>query len=220
MATLLLPGCSGDLSALDPAGPAAQSIARLWWIMLFGSIVLFSLVIGLFFCTLYLPRFGRTLSPSGWIIFGGLVLPIPILVALLIYAFLEGNRLLPEYKSDDSAIRIEARARQWMWEFYYLDFPGTPSTVNILHIPAQRPIDITAISEDVIHSFWVPRLGGKVDAIPGHVTKIRLKADQSGSFGGVCAEFCGPGHTTMHFAVIAHDPNEYPVILGNTAEPQ
>ena len=72
-------------------------------------------------------------------------------------------------------------------------------------------------SEDVIHAFWIPRLGGKIDAVPGHVTHIRLRADAPGVYGGICAEFCGTDHAAMFFRVEAHPPERYAEVLARLA---
>jgi cytochrome c oxidase subunit II len=206
---VFLGGCAGPASALDPAGPVAASIAQLWWVMLAGSTLLFALVLGLFGLTMLRPGFGARVSPRGWIVSGGLLMPIPVLTLLTYYALFQGERLLPSDEDGIAPVRIEARARQWEWEFRYLDEDGVPSTLNVLHIPVDLPIDIITASEDVIHSFWVPRLGGKVDATPGHAARVRLFADRAGVFGGVCAEYCGRGHSHMRFRVEAHEPDDF-----------
>jgi cytochrome c oxidase subunit II len=177
--------------------------------MLAGSALLFTLVLGLFAMTMLRPGFGAGVSPRGWIVSGGLLMPIPVLTLLTYYALFQGERLLPTDEGGIAPIRIEARARQWEWEFRYLDAAGTPATVDVLHIPVDRPIDVITTSEDVIHSFWVPRLGGKVDATPGHSARVRLIADRTGVFWGVCAEYCGRGHSVMRFRVEAHDPDDF-----------
>jgi cytochrome c oxidase subunit 2 len=79
----------------------------------------------------------------------------------------------------------------------------------IVHIPAGEPVDFHITSRDVIHSFWIPRLGGKMDAIPGRINILRLQADAPGIYRGVCAEFCGVGHALMPFEVHAHDASEF-----------
>ncbi len=76
---------------------------------------------------------------------------------------------------------------------------------DVLEIPAGRNVEVFVTSADVIHSFWVPRLGGKIDAIPGSRNRILLRADAPGRYGGVCAEFCGTGHSAMAFSVLVHD---------------
>ena len=212
-----LAGCSGDLSTLSPAGPVAASVARLWWVMAAGALVLFILVMALFLLTMLRPGFGRSVAPRTWIVLGGLVLPIPVLVPLLAYAFAQGERLLLVGSAAGNPVRIEARSRMWQWEFIYLDHSGTPSTLDTLHIPAGVPVEIVATSEDVIHSFWVPRLAGKVDATPGHAARLRLLADMPGVYHGACAEFCGSGHTAMLFTVRAHAPEDFVRVVEEAA---
>jgi cytochrome c oxidase subunit II len=214
---LLLPalgGCAGDVSALDPAGPVARTVASLWWIMLAASVVLFALVMGLFALAMLRPGFAGRLSVRNWILWGGLLMPVPILAVLTYTSLFQGERILRLDEAGEAPIRIEARGRRWQWEFRYLDAPGAEPTIDVLHIPAGRPVDLLLVSEDVIHSFWVPRLGGKLDAVPGHVNRLRLLADRPGAFGGVCAEFCGEGHAGMRFRVEAHEEAAWQARLG------
>lgn len=217
LGALALAGCSGDLSALDPAGPAARDIARLWWAMLAGSVVLFLLVMGLFALVMLRPEAGRRWSPRTWIVGGGIIMPVPILFVLVVFAFAQGEQHLP-WRGEHNPVRIEARAHMWFWEFHYLDYPEVEPTVDVLHIPANYDVDVIATSDNVIHGFWVPRLGGKIDATPGHETLVRLYADRTGSFGGICAEYCGTGHAGMTFRVEAHTPAEFRAALGLAGE--
>lgn len=216
--TVALTGCSGDLSTLDPAGPASASIAHLWWIMLCGSALLFALVIGLFFTSTMTRRFSG-IPASRWIVWGGLVLPIPVLTGLLFAAFLQGETLFGA-RAETPAKVIHVEASMWNWDIRYGHAESDPKSRNVLHIPAGETVEIALSSLDVIHSFWVPRLAGKIDAIPGHETRIRLKADRPGTFGGICAEYCGVGHSQMTFSVIAHEPAEYERILQNLPDTQ
>lgn len=211
----LLCGCTGDVSALDPAGPAAASIARLWWVMLAASVPLFLLVVGLFLILFFKPEFGRGLSPRSWILAGGLGLPIPILFALTFYAFWEGEYLLRGGASEPvDLVRVEATGTRWQWQFRYPEMSGNPVTVGVLHIPAGRTIEVAVESDDVIHSFWIPRLAGKIDAVPGHTNYLRLRADRPGRYGGQCAEYCGVGHAGMNFEVRAHAAEDYATAIG------
>ena len=99
------------------------------------------------------------------------------------------------------ALRVKVIGHQWWWEFQYPDIGVT--TASDLHLPAGRPVSLEIVSTDVIHSFWVPQLGGKRDAIPGSVTRITLTADTPGEYYGQCAEFCGASHANMrHLAVV------------------
>lgn len=177
--------------------------------MFAGGAVLFALVMGLFALTMYRPGFGAGVSPKGWIIAGGLVMPIPILTVLTFYAMLQGERLIALGDDGPPPLRVEAHARMWEWEFRYPDQVDAAASINVLHIPVGRAVEVVTTSEDVIHSFWAPRLGGKIDAIPGHATRIRILADQAGTFGGVCAEYCGTGHSAMRFQVEAHAEEDF-----------
>jgi cytochrome c oxidase subunit 2 len=149
---------------------------------------------------------GGGLAPRPMIVWGGLVFPALVLTALVAAAFLLGERALPR----GDALRIEAVSRQFSWEFRY---PNGASTRDLLHIPAGRPVEFAVTSEDVVHAFWIPRLGGKIDAIPGHRNLVRLSADRPGRYRGICAEFCGDGHAVMRFSVEAHAPAEYEAVL-------
>lgn len=205
----MLAGCSGPLSTLDPAGPSAGAIAELWWVMLIGGCLLFVGVMGLLLWTFLKPGAAAATSPNLWLIGGGLVLPAIVLTPLLIYVLFTGERLLAHPGAGD-VLRIDARARQWEWSFTYPDADnGARASRNVLHIPAGRPVDVRVTSADVIHSFWVPRLGGKIDAVPGHINVIRLSASQPGTYHGVSAEFSGTGYTNMQFTVEAHPGVSY-----------
>lgn len=202
-------GCSGPLSTLDPAGPAAATIAGLWWAMLVGATALLGLVMALLLWTFLRPGAGRRTSANLWLAGGGLVLPALVLTPLLVGGLWAGERLLA-HPGTVGVLRIELTARQWQWDFVYPDaVDGPAASTNVLHIPAGRTVDVHVTSADVIHSFWVPRLAGKIDAIPGHVNVVRLSADQAGVFRGVCAEFCGTAHAHMAFTVEAHPQDEY-----------
>lgn len=214
MATLPLSGCGGNLSTLDPAGPAAAAIALLWWIMLAGAAVILLLVMAAFAWS-FRPGARRVLTPRFMIVGCGVVFSSIVLTLLVGTAFVLGERLLP-HPREPRPLVIEVVARQWQWEFRYPE-AGDLSTLDRLHIPAGRDIDFTVVSEDVIHSFWIPRLGGKIDAIPGHTNRVRLHADRAGTYGGVCAEFCGLDHTGMRFTVIAHEAEDYAAALERAA---
>ena len=112
-------------------------------------------------------------------------------------------------------LAVQANGRMWVWEFSYPSVEGPSLTTNVLHIPAGEIVDVRVTSSDVIHSFWSPRLAGKIDAVPGHENVVRLTAERPGTYRGVCAEFCGVGHTQMHFTVIAHPPEEYEQALAD-----
>jgi cytochrome c oxidase subunit 2 len=201
----LLAACSGPLSTLDPAGPAAGAVATLWWIMFWGAAALFVMVGALYALAWYRPTLLARFSVGQWLVGGGLVMPSVVLVGLVAAAFVLGERMIPR-PLEEPPLRVYAQAYQWDWRFGYDDSDATTSE---LHIPAGQPVDVVVTTQDVIHSFWVPRLAGKIDAIPGHENVLRIEADRPGSYRGICAEFCGNGHTTMRFTVIAHAAEDY-----------
>lgn len=182
--------------------------------MLAGATGLFALVVVVFVLVIRRPGWGSGVSPARWIVLGGLVLPAVVLVPLVAYALIAGERMLP--LPGFAAPRIEAEGRQWSWTFRYPDH-GAVTTRDVLHLPAGVAVDIAVSSRDVIHSFWVPRVAGKIDAVPGHINVLRLRADEPGRYEGRCSEFCGLGHTTMRFAVIVHRADEFAAALRQAA---
>lgn len=207
---LLLPACSGRYSILDPAGPSAHSVAWIWW----GMLVVAALVL-LAVCLLWLIAIRRRTpdyseaeaqrSQNRWIWWGGIGLPVVSMTVLLAFGIPAGHKMLPW--PDDDALQIEVHAQQWYWEVSYPQH-GIELTDEI-HIPVDTPVDFHVTSADVIHAFWVPRLGGKIDAIPGRTNVVRLRADAAGNYGGQCAEYCGQAHAFMHFEVVAHSAAEF-----------
>lgn len=209
---VLLAGCGGPYSILDPAGPSAHLVARLWWGM-FGFLTLVLLVV----VTLWLhamrrepgehdERHVRRIS-NRWIIAGGLVLPLATIVLLLGFGIPIGHRMLPLPPADGEALQVHVTGHQWHWVVRH---PGAGiERVDEMHIPAGMPVDVVLESADVIHSFWVPRLAGKVDLIPGHTNVLRIQADVPGIYRGQCAEFCGAGHAHMQLVVHVLEPAAY-----------
>jgi cytochrome c oxidase subunit 2 len=152
-------------------------------------------------------------SPARWIVLGGLCLPAIILTPLVAHALMTGEELLPGRAA--SPMRIEAEAQQWKWTFRYPALEGA-ETVGVLHLPAGVPVDIVVTSRDVIHAFWIPRLAGKIDAVPGHTNVLRVQAAAPGRYQGLCNQFCGMGHSTMHFDVIVYPAAEFSASLAGS----
>lgn len=200
-------GCSaGRLSTLDAAGPAARNIAQVWSVMAWGAAAILLLMIVLTVYAASRTPDRRQPAPTTLLLIGGgLVFPGVVLLALLAYGWNAGDEQLPR-RAESDVYRVEVRAHQWWWEIIYPQAQNGPLyAVNHIHVPAGRPVYVTVTSVDVIHSFWIPRLGGKIDAIPGRINTIRLQAPESGIYDGVCAEFCGAGHAHMPLKVQAHD---------------
>ncbi|MGK9054258.1 cytochrome c oxidase subunit II [Neorhizobium petrolearium] len=145
-----------------------------------------------------------------WIVGLGICFSISILAALLAYGLVVGERLLP--RPAENVVSVTAVGRQWDWSFTYADLPGR-TTERVLHIPAGRPVDVSITTTDVIHSFWVPRLAGKLDAIPGHRNVLRIEASEPGEYAGVSSEFNGKGYHGHYFSVVAHDAEGWSAFL-------
>jgi cytochrome c oxidase subunit 2 len=200
------------LSTLDTGGPAAESIATLWWIMLAGAVLLFILVMVIYALVMLRPGWGARISPARWIVLGGLCLPAIVLTPLVAYALIAGERLLPLRAAEP--VRIEAEARQWIWTFRYPGYGGI-TTEGVLHLPAGVPVDVAVTSLDVIHAFWIPRLAGKIDAVPGHTNLLRVQADLPSSYQGLCNQFCGEGHSGMRFDVVVHPAADFATAIAS-----
>jgi cytochrome c oxidase subunit 2 len=207
LAGLGLGGCAGPLSTLDPAGPAASDVADIWWVMFTGAVVILAGVMAAFL--LSFGRGGRAVPKNLMLIGGGLVFPVVVLTLLLGWALFRGEHLLARAPAGMPV--VHAHAVRFGWEFRYP--AANLTTMNILHVPAGEPFQVRVTSADVIHSFWVPRLGGKIDAVPGKTNRIVLAADAPGTYAGTCAEYCGVGHAHMNFQVRAHPPADYETAL-------
>jgi cytochrome c oxidase subunit 2 len=202
-AVLALAGCTGPFSTLEPGGPAAARIAELWWVMLTGAAALFALVMLLLAVAFMRPEAGRGMPERVWLVGFGLALPGVVLLPLTVYGLVRGEMLFAT--GSEGVIEANALARQWEWVFTYPRPDGPPvRSFNTLHIPAGRPVQLTITSADVVHSFWIPRLAGKMDAIPGHLNVLQVVADEPGIYRGRCAEFCGLAHTEMQISIHAH----------------
>lgn len=207
-------GCAGPLSALEPAGPAGAAVDRLWNVMLVASAILFGATMVLLALAWFRSRWLVRVPDGVWLAVGGVAVPVAVLTPLAVYGFVIGERHFARPGQPD--LTVEAIAYQWAWEFAYPDAEGV-RTAGVLHIPAGARIDVRLNSRDVIHSFWVPRLAGKMDVIPGHTNILRIVADRPGVYRGVCTEYCGPGHASMEFAVEAHEPAAYAEALRQAA---
>lgn len=210
---------------LDPAGPSASAIAAVWWWMLGVAAVVLLGVVGVWLLAIRRAR-GRLALPAHddamrssqrWIVGGGILLPSLTITALLVWGSPAGLHQVPwpaDVGQGAAPLRVDATGQQWWWSLHY---PGSGVRLrNELRLPVGRPVDIHVGSADVIHSFWVPRLGGKIDAIPGRTNVVRLQADQAGRFRGQCAEFCGQDHAHMVMTVIAMPAAEFDAWLAST----
>lgn len=197
--------------SLDPKGPAAEAMADLYWLMLGLGTAVFVLFAVLLLLGLFRRRrTGETTqdqqpSEKRWIVAGGVVMPLVVLVVVF-GATVAAMRALPD-EDQPGALVIEVTGHQWYFEVTYPEEGIT--TVGELHLPVGRPVEFHLTSADVIHSFWVPELGGKTDMLPDGVNVLVLVADEPGEWRTQCAEFCGLEHATMRVTVVAESPRDF-----------
>ncbi len=207
-------------AALDPAGPFAGPLNTLSWVLFaMGGAVLLVVLIALG-VALFGPRRWRTkLGGAKLIWIGGLAFPVVVLSALLLYGLGLTSHLTQD--PEPGEMRVRVTGEMWWWRVAYLDGEGREAfqDANEIHIPTGRTVAIELESADVIHSFWVPRLSGKVDMIPGRRNILRFQADEPGAYGGQCAEYCGGPHALMGMVVVAHEPAEYAAWLRRQSAP-
>ena len=199
--------------SLDPQSPSAEAIADLWWFMLALGTVVFVLVMVLLAVGLFRRRatdaegWGRPSRRflARWVIGGGVVLPLVGVLAVFVATVLT-MRAIPSTAPADALV-IEVVGSQWEWEIRYPE-QGI-STVNELHLPVGRPVALELTSADVIHSFWVPPLGGKRDLLPDGTNTLVLEASEPGRHLSHCAEFCGLLHAEHQLVVVAEPPEQF-----------
>lgn len=200
-AALLLEGCTGPQSTLSPAGEGAENVATLFWWMLGGLTVIWIAVVLL---TVWAKRARENPNrrrQARLLILGGAIAPAVVLCGLLIY----GLALIPGLTAPppQGTLRIHIFGEQWWWRVRY-EPPGGEAfeLANEIHLPVGEKVEFLLHSTNVIHSFWIPSLGGKMDMIPGRVNRLVLHPSRTGVYRGVCAEYCGTAHAKMSFHAI------------------
>jgi cytochrome c oxidase subunit II len=215
---LVLAACTQeyDYNSLAPAGPVADKQAELYTLVFWIAAGVFVLVEGALVFALYRFRrrsaddtpkqiHGNTRLEIAWTIVPALLLAgvaVPTLGTIFDLSGCPGG-----------SEQIEVVGHQWWWEVNYTEHEVTTS--NEIHIPTDEPVCITLASDDVIHSFWVPRLAGKQDMVPGRTIELQLVADEPGVYHGECAEYCGLSHGIMLFQVVAEEPADFDAWLAN-----
>jgi cytochrome c oxidase subunit 2 len=204
---------------VDPQGPLARSIADLYWLMFGAAVVVLAIVVGALVVAGIRFRerpghqarqyHGNNLLELIWT-----VVPTLMVISFSVLSF---QRLtLVNDVDSGAAMTIKAEGKQWVWSFQYPNDPafklsdGTYlKAAEEVHIPAGQKVKIELSSVDVIHSFYIPKLGGQKDAVPGRATEMWIQADRPGTYAGQCVEFCGTGHADMLITVVAQNPADY-----------
>lgn len=217
-----LAGCAEQQSALHPYGPHAEAIARIFWFFVAVCTTVWVLVmLALAYGTLR----RRPLLPAPpdpllvdpgherratLVITGAIAITVLILGVFTTISYV-GERSAAHAAATGDALSVKLTGNQWWWNVQY-DDPDpsrTLTSANEIHVPVGRPVKVKLAAADVIHSFWVPSLAGKLDLIPGRENEITFIAQRPGVYRGQCAEFCGWQHAHMAVLVIAHAPDEF-----------
>jgi cytochrome c oxidase subunit 2 len=240
---LLAVGCdsSNNQSTFDTAGPVARSQLTLFYWIFWTAVLVFIVVEGiLIYAAIKFRRkpgdpdpeqtHGNTPLEIGWTVAPALILAV-VAVPTVTTIFDNANSpdpismtkdgLCPTETSGAAASCIDVVGHQWWWEFRYPHPDGSDAKMvasNELHIPVDEVINISLNSKDVLHSFWIPKIAGKVDLVPNHPNQMWILAEEPGEYYGQCAEFCGVAHSNMRFRVIAHPQEEFDAWL--TAQAQ
>jgi cytochrome c oxidase subunit 2 len=201
-----------EAGSFDPQGPVAEAMADLWWLMFWLGVAVFAVVAAVLVLGLFRRR--QTAADPGraepgrfgrWLVVGGVVGPMVVLIIVFV-ATVQAMRFVPT-SAPPEALVIEVVGRQWSWEARYPE-QGVIAT-NELHIPVGRRVNLQLRSVDVIHSFWVPELGGKMDLLPERTNTLVLQADRPGVHRSRCAEFCGLRHTDHRLVVVAEPQAQF-----------
>jgi cytochrome c oxidase subunit 2 len=197
-------------SALHPAGPHAEAVASLSWLLFYAAAAILVIVVALAAYALWAPPERRAwIADRRFVVAAGIVFPITALAALLAYTLAVARSIVSS--AEPPAVRIEVIGHQWWWRVHYLNERGEVDfeTANEIRFPTGTAVEIALKSADVIHSFWVPNLAGKLDMIPGRVNRLRVHAARPGVYRGQCAEYCGGPHAKMAFYAVAEEPQAF-----------
>lgn len=215
---MLLAGCAGEQTALNPAGLQAKRIGSLFWIYTGIGTTVYVLIAIVLLVALYRRKRKSDTEPekpdqraerglrSAVLVSIGVTVVILFVLVFLEYLTVRRIHAMP---SDPLAIQVTGH--RWWWEVQYeTPIPSERvTTANEIHVPIGRPVQVKLISQDVNHSLWIPNLHGKKDLIPGHPTSQWFIASRPGTYYGQCAEFCGYQHAKMRLVVVAEPEEEF-----------
>lgn len=219
IAAAMSSACEGPQSALTPAGRDAESLADLFWNMAAGALLVWIVVIGLAAYIIYFRKaeYSRR-GANALILGGGVALPTLVLAGLLVYSLSTLPKVLA--LPPPGGLIISVSGEQWWWRVrYLLPEGGAIDLANEIRLPVGERIELQLESPDVIHSFWVPSLAGKIDMIPGRINRLALEPTRTGTFRGACAEYCGASHAFMSFDVVVLEQTDFAAWLRGQQQP-
>ena len=220
---VLLAACSDTKqNVLDPQGQVARDEDRLWDIVfpIAGFFFFLVMILSLLIIMRFRDRgdgrapkqvHGNTLLEAGWT-----AVPAAILLVVGILTVATVIDINKKAVGDD-VLEVTVTGHQWWWEYEYPDRKLT--TANELHIPVGTKVNLTLESDDVIHSFWPPKLAGKVDVVPGRKNHMVIEADEPGLFYGACTEYCGLSHANMRIRVVAQEKDDFEQWVNDQLQP-
>ena len=211
VASTILSACANSPNILDPKGPSALKESNIAWMVFIICFVIFIGVTSVLLYSVFKFR-ARPDMPEPRQLHGNTKLEIawtvaPTVVLFIILAVTISTMFALAQPKDPNTITVKAIGHQWWWEFQYNN--GTVVTADEMHVPLNTVVHIDLVSDNVIHSFWVPQLTGKTDVIPGHNNTMWLEANTVGNYRGECTEFCGTQHAHMDFVVVAQTASDY-----------
>jgi cytochrome c oxidase subunit 2 len=214
----LLAGCieqDNEQTALDPKGESARKILDLTAPFFWIAVVI---GIGVIAATVVLalkfrekpgePRNPKQIHGNSTLEISWTIVPALILAVMGVFTVSSIFDLSEEPTGPD-VVNIDVVGKQWWWEYTYTDEDAGFITANEMHIPVDTEVYLTLTAEDVIHSFWVPNLAGKKDAVPGRTSYLKISGDTVGEYHGQCAEYCGLSHARMGLKVIVETKEDY-----------
>ena len=219
---LLGSACGGDAGPQDfltPEGPVAERADGLWDITFAIAVIIFVIVEAVLVFTIV--KFRRRPGREAAQFHGNTKVEV---VLTLIPTLILAGLAVPTVKAiadlaerPKDALEVTVLAKQFWWQYTYTDEDVV--TANEMHVPTGQPVFLTLEGEDVIHSFWIPKLTGKQDVVPGRVNHMQFIADEPGTYWGQCTEYCGLSHANMRLRVIAHEPAEFEQWLEDQKQP-
>jgi cytochrome c oxidase subunit 2 len=213
---------NGGFSPQHPHSPNAHHITTAYWVIFAFTSAIFLIVEGalVVFLVKYRAR-GRTRDTEGVQVHGNTrleliwtVLPVVILAIIATVVFIELPKISGAPASAASKLEITVEGHQFYWLFEY---PNGARSINELHVPAGQDVELKVLSADVLHSWWIPQLGGKIQAIPGRTNHTWFRAGRIGTYYGQCAELCGLYHEAMRATVVATSQADYRSFISSQA---
>jgi cytochrome c oxidase subunit 2 len=212
---------NGGLTPVQPASPNAHHTVTTYWIIVGFTAFIFFLVEGLLvvFIWKYRSR-GRPRTVEGPQVHGQTrleiiwtVIPVLILAAIAVVVFIQLPKI-SDAPASTNPIHITLEGHQFYWQF---DYPNKARSINTLYVPVGQVVDLKVVATDVIHSWWIPALGGKIQAIPGRINHTWFQAEKPGMYDGQCAELCGVYHASMLGRVAVVSQSAYDAYINSQA---